>query len=41
MTEQKAAVPFEGTPEQAEALRAVIASIKDEKGSLMPIMQKA
>ncbi len=34
-------VPFKGTPEQEAALKAVIAELKDEKGSLMPIMQKA
>ena len=34
-------VAFSGTPEQAEELRRVIAELKDEKGSLMPIMQKA
>lgn len=34
-------VPFCGTPQQEEELRRVIDEIKDEKGSLMPIMQKA
>jgi NADP-reducing hydrogenase subunit HndA len=34
-------VPFSGTAEQAEQLHQVIMEIKDEKGSLMPIMQKA
>lgn len=34
-------VPFAGTPEQKEALLSVIRELKDEKGCLMPIMQKA
>lgn len=34
-------VPFQGTKEQEQQLMAVIAELKDEKGSLMPIMQKA
>lgn len=34
-------VPFNGTPEQKEKLLAVIADLKNEKGCLMPIMQKA
>lgn len=38
---KKASVPFQGTPEQEKALREMIASLKDEKGALMPIMQKA
>lgn len=37
----KQTVPFQGTLEQAEELRRVIAGIKDEKGALMPIMQQA
>ena len=37
----KANVPFAGTPEQEAELRKVIAENKDEKGALMPIMQKA
>ena len=41
MAEKKTTVPFDGTPEQAEELRRVISMLKDEKGSLMPIMQKA
>lgn len=36
-----ATIPFKGTPEQAQELKKVIAELKDEKGSLMPIMQKA
>lgn len=34
-------VPFDGTKEQEEELLQVIAELKDEKGCLMPIMQKA
>ena len=34
-------VPFNGTAEQAEKLQAVIAAHKDEKGCLMPVLQKA
>ena len=34
-------IPFNGTPEQEAKLRAVIAELKDEKGCLMPILQKA
>jgi NADP-reducing hydrogenase subunit HndA len=34
-------VPFAGTKEQHEKLLAVIAELKDQKGALMPIMQKA
>jgi NADP-reducing hydrogenase subunit HndA len=38
---QKSTVPFQGTKEQEEALLKVIAELKDTKGALMPIMQKA
>ena len=41
MSFKKANVPFAGTPEQEAELRKVIAENKDEKGALMPIMQKA
>ena len=41
MALKKSAVPFSGTPEQEERLRAVIAEHKDEPGALMPILQKA
>ncbi len=41
MSYKKANVPFAGTAEQEAQLRKVIAENKDEKGSLMPIMQKA
>ena len=34
-------VPFAGTPEQKEALLSVIQELKNQKGCLMPIMQKA
>ena len=34
-------VPFAGTKEQEEALLKVIADHKEEKGALMPILQKA
>lgn len=39
--EAKKTVPFNGTPEQEAQLLQVIEELKDEKGSLMPIMQKA
>lgn len=38
---QKATVPFAGTKEQEGELLKVIAELKDTKGALMPIMQKA
>ena len=34
-------VPFAGTPEQKEALLSVIEELRNQKGCLMPIMQKA
>jgi len=37
----KQTVPFQGTKEQEEKLRKLIADLKDEKGSLMPILQGA
>lgn len=37
----KTTVPFQGTKEQEAQLLAVIAELKDGKGSLMPILQKA
>ena len=37
----KSTVPFQGTKEQEAQLRAVIAELKDDRGSLMPILQKA
>ncbi len=41
MEEKKSGVPFVGTKEQEAELKAAIAELKDEKGALMPIMQKA
>ncbi len=37
----KQTVPFAGTQEQADQLQQIIAQLRDEPGSLMPIMQKA
>lgn len=37
----KVTVPFNGTSEQEAELRKVIADNKDEKGALMPVLQKA
>lgn len=34
-------VPFAGTAEQEAALKGVISRLKDQPGSLMPVMQKA
>ena len=41
MISKKTTVPFAGTKEQEEALKKIIAENKDQKGALMPIMQKA
>ena len=41
MSSKKTTVPFAGTKEQEEELKKVIAENKDQKGALMPIMQKA
>ncbi|MDK2808166.1 MAG: hypothetical protein PWP24_901 [Clostridiales bacterium] len=41
MGSQTQTVPFKGTMEQEIALKNVIAEHKDEKGALMPILQKA
>ena len=41
MCGKKETVPFNGTKEQEEALLKVIHELKDEKGALMPILQKA
>ena len=38
---KKTTVPFAGTREQEKKLLAVIAEHKDERGALMPILQKA
>lgn len=37
----KASVPFAGTPEQEERLRAAIAAHKGEEGPLMPVLHAA
>ncbi len=34
-------VPFSGTAEQEAQLRRIISELKDERGCLMPVMQKA
>lgn len=39
--EEKKRIPFKGTPEQEAQLLQVIAELKDEKGALMPVMQRA
>lgn len=41
MVAKKQTVPFRGTKEQEEQLLEVIARLKDQKGALMPILQKA
>ena len=41
MGSKKQGVPFTGTAEQKEALLSVIHELRGERGSLMPIMQKA
>ncbi|MBQ6425883.1 MAG: NADH-quinone oxidoreductase subunit NuoE [Clostridia bacterium] len=41
MAKQKTVVPFQGTPEQEQQLREVIASYRDTQGALMPVLQKA
>ena len=41
MSSKKTTVPFAGTKEQEEALKKIIAENKNQKGALMPIMQKA
>ena len=41
MGSTKKSVPFAGTKEQEAKLLQVIAEHKDEKGALMPILQKA
>ena len=41
MCGKKESVPFNGTKEQEEALLKMIHELKDEKGALMPILQKA
>ena len=41
MAKGKTMVPFTGTKEQEEQLRAVIAELKSMPGALMPVLQKA
>ncbi len=41
MAAVKNTVPFRGTGEQKQKLLQVISELKDERGSLMPILQKA
>ena len=41
MAKVTASVPFKGTEEQKQQLLEFIAAHKDQKGALMPIMQKA
>ncbi len=41
MQTKKETVPFNGTTEQAEELKAAIEALKSEKGALMPMLQKA
>ncbi len=41
MAFKKCAVPFAGTAEQEAQLKAVIAEHKDDRGALMPVLQKA
>jgi len=41
MSSKKTTVPFRGTKEQEQELMTVINELRDEKGALMPIMQRA
>ena len=41
MAKKIATIPFTGTAEQEQELRAVIDALRDDPGCLMPIMQKA
>jgi len=41
MKKKLTSVPFKETPEQAAQLDALIAEYKDQKGAMMPILQKA
>ncbi|MBR1890899.1 MAG: NAD(P)H-dependent oxidoreductase subunit E, partial [Clostridia bacterium] len=38
---QKNVIPFDGTPEQEQALRAELSALKTVPGGLMPALQKA
>ncbi len=41
MSNKNPGIAFKGTPEQEKALREIIAEHKDQKGALMPVLQKA
>ena len=41
MSSEKKFVPFQGTKEQEEQLRKVIADHKGQRGALMPVLQQA
>ena len=41
MAQTTSGLPFDGTPEQAAELKEYIGSLKEERGALMPVMQKA
>lgn len=41
MAKKKTTVPFQGTAEQEEKLKALIADYKDIPGALMPVLQQA
>lgn len=41
MKKRVSTMPFQGTPEQAAKLKAVLEKHADEKGALMPVMQEA
>ncbi len=41
MVHKKSNVPFQGTKAQEQELREMIGRLKDEKGSLMPMLQQA
>lgn len=41
MLKKISSIPFSGTPEQEEKLKASIASHKDDPGAVMPVLQEA
>lgn len=41
MATKKEAIPFNGTPEQEQQLKEVIAAHRDQRGALMPVLQQA
>ncbi len=41
MDAKKTTVPFRGTQEQEQQLRDMVRELKDQKGALMPILQRA